>query len=284
MRIVNQHNRLGLITAAGVVDVNTASGGRFPSDPSAIFAQWRKFRQWALEAPDGPVTELDATALGPPVPRPPQVFAIGLNYRDHAAEAGLELPATPQVFTKFPGSVTGPTTTIDLPSAAVDFEAELVVVIGLPTRHVESENAWSHVAGLTIGQDLSDRVVQLKPPAPAQFSLGKSFAGFAPIGPVLVTPDEFADPDDLEIGCTLSGEQMQKARTSDFIFSIPDIIAYLSAVLPLFPGDLIFTGTPAGVGWAREPKRLITARDELLTYVENIGHMRHRFRDAPPSR
>jgi 2-keto-4-pentenoate hydratase/2-oxohepta-3-ene-1,7-dioic acid hydratase in catechol pathway len=115
------------------------------------------------------------------------------------------------------------------------------------------------------------------PPMPQQFSLAKSFAGFAPIGPQLVTPDEFPDPDDLEIGCVLSGEQMQKARTSDLIFSIPAVIAHLSAVLPLLPGDLIFTGTPSGIGMARDPRRFLHSGDELVTSAEGIGEMRHHF-------
>jgi 2-keto-4-pentenoate hydratase/2-oxohepta-3-ene-1,7-dioic acid hydratase in catechol pathway len=146
---------------------------------------------------------------------------------------------------------------------------------------VTESAAWSYVAGLTAGQDLSEREMQVAPPMPQQFSLAKSFAGFTPIGPQLVTPDEFPDPDDLEIGCTLSGEQMQKARTSDLIFSIPQVIAHLSAVLPLLPGDLIFTGTPSGIGMARNPRRFLRPGDELLTSAEGIGQMRHHFIPAP---
>lgn len=281
MRIVNYHNRLGLLTRSGVIDVERASGGQFSADPQAIYARWDEFRVWADHDQHSPATPLDQSALGAPVPKPGQVFAIGLNYRDHALESGLELPDTPMVFTKFPGSITGPVGVIELPSASVDFEAELVAVIGRTARHVTVDDAWNHVAGLTAGQDLSDREVQLKPPAPQQFNLGKSFAGFAPIGPELVTPDEFPDPGDLEVGCILSGEQMQKARTGDLIFSIPQIVSYLSSILPLSPGDLIFTGTPAGIGWSRTPQRLITPDDELVTHIEGIGEMRHTFRPAP---
>jgi len=222
----------------------------------------------------------DERRLGAPVPRPPQVFAIGLNYRDHAEEAGLELPESPMVFTKFPASVTGPFDTITLPAGSVDFEAELVAVIGKTARHVSVDDAWSYVAGLTAGQDLSERELQTRGPDPAQYNLGKSFAGFAPIGPYLVTPDEFADPGDLSLQCELSGELMQKSHTANLIFSIPQIVAHLSSVLELWPGDLIFTGTPSGIGWTRTPRRLITAADELVTTIDDIGSMRHRFVDA----
>jgi 2-keto-4-pentenoate hydratase/2-oxohepta-3-ene-1,7-dioic acid hydratase in catechol pathway len=284
MRIVNQRNRLGLLTSTGVLDVEQASAGLFSADVQSIYPRWTEFRAWAADAPQRSTKPLDPDTLGAPAPKPGQVFAIGLNYRGHALETGIELPDTPMVFTKFPASVTGPVGNVELPSNSVDFEAEVVAVIGQTARHIKPEDGWNYVAGLTAGQDLSEREVQLKPPAPQQYNLGKSFAGFAPIGPILATPDEFADPDDLEVGCILSGEQMQKARTSDLIFSIPQIIAYLSAILPLSPGDLIFSGTPAGIGWSRNPRRLITKHDELVTHVEGIGEMRHHFTTAPAHR
>jgi 2-keto-4-pentenoate hydratase/2-oxohepta-3-ene-1,7-dioic acid hydratase in catechol pathway len=205
-----------------------------------------------------------------------------LNYRDHAQEAGLELPTSPMVFTKFPASVTGPYATIELPAGSVDFEIELVAVIGRRAYRVAERDGWSHIAGLTVGQDLSERQLQLQPPAPQQYNLAKSFAGFAPIGPCLVTPDEFPDPDDIALGCLLNGEQMQKAHTGELIFPIPALVAYLSAVLPLLPGDLILTGTPSGIGWARTPPRFIQPGDELTSYVDGIGAMRHRFTPATP--
>jgi 2-keto-4-pentenoate hydratase/2-oxohepta-3-ene-1,7-dioic acid hydratase in catechol pathway len=136
-----------------------------------------------------------------------------------------------------------------------------------------------HVAGLAVGQDLSERVIQLSGPAP-QFGLGKSFARFGPVGPWLVTPDEFGDPDDLELGCWINGEQMQKGRTRDLIFPVPALISRLSAVLPLLPGNLIFTGTPAGVGLGRDPQRWLAAGDELVSSVEGIGELRHRLISA----
>ncbi|MEC3974468.1 fumarylacetoacetate hydrolase family protein [Amycolatopsis sp. H20-H5] len=219
---------------------------------------------------------MSAETLGAPAPRPRQVFAIGLNYREHAAESGMDLPTSPVVFTKFPSSITGPASVVSLPAGSVDFETELVVVLGRDAYRVPTAAAWDHVAGLTVGQDLSERQLQLKPPVP-QFNLGKSFPGFAPMGPVLVTVDEFADPDDLEIGCLLNGEQMQKSRTSDMIFPVADIIAYLSSILPLYAGDVIFTGTPSGIGMAREPARYLCHGDELVTFAESVGSMRTRF-------
>lgn len=277
MRILNLDGRLSLAVGDGAVDVEKASEGRFPADVQAIYERWDEFGAWAREFGGAPDLAVREALLGPPVPRPGTIFAIGLNYRGHAAEAGLELPKTPMVFTKFPAAISAPYGDITLTSDTVDFEAELVVVIGRHARHVSEADAWSYVAGLTAGQDLSDRGVQLAGPPPQQYNIGKSFEGFAPIGPALVTPDEFSDPDDIELECDLSGETMQKARTSEFVFSISELVAYLSAVLPLRPGDLIFTGTPAGIGWVRHPRRTIAAGEQLTTRIGGIGEMRHRF-------
>ena len=284
MRIVNAAGRLGLITTDGVVDVATASDGRFSPDVQAVYQRWPELCAWAATASPASARPIDETTLGSPTPRPAQVFAIGLNYLDHAEEAAMEASATSMVvFTKFPASITGPYATVDLPPGSVDFEAELVVVIGKPAYQVSAADGWDFVAGLTVGQDLSERELQLRPPVP-QFNLGKSFPGFAPMGPQLVTVDEFADPDDLEIGCALNGAQMQKARTSSMIFPVPEIVARLSAVLPLGPGDIIFTGTPSGIGWARQPQVLLAPGDELVTTIETIGSMRTHFVDAPARR
>ena len=280
MRILNLAGRLSLAVDDKAIDVETASDGAFTADIQAVYPRWEEFRTWAAAYRGAPDREVAAASLGPPVPRPPQVFAIGVNYRDHAAEAGLELPERPMVFTKFPAAVTGPYGEITLPSDAVDFEAELVAVIGRRARHVAERDGWSYIAGLTAGQDLSERAVQLSGPPPQQYNIGKSFEGFAPIGPALVTPDEFADPDDIELGCRLGGEQMQHGRTRDFVFTIPQLVAYLSRILPLLPGDLIFTGTPSGIGWVRQPRRTIAAGEELITHITGIGEMRHRFVSA----
>jgi 2-keto-4-pentenoate hydratase/2-oxohepta-3-ene-1,7-dioic acid hydratase in catechol pathway len=281
MRLYNLGGRAVLGVDGAAVDVATASHGRFTSDLMDIYRRWPEFCEWAgTEEGFRESTPLDAARIGPPVPYPSQVFAIGVNYRGHAEEAGIDLPDEPMVFTKFPSSITGPAGEIRLPPGSVDFEAELVVVVGLGGRDINEAEAWDHVAGLTVGQDLSERETQLRPPAPNQFSLGKSFAGFAPIGPCVVTPDELEDRDDLEIGCAINGEEMQKARTREFVFTIPELIASLSLVVDLRPGDLIFTGTPAGVGWTRNPKRLLREGDVLTTYVAGIGEMRHRLTTA----
>jgi 2-keto-4-pentenoate hydratase/2-oxohepta-3-ene-1,7-dioic acid hydratase in catechol pathway len=283
MRIVSNGNRLGLLAGGGVIDVATASDGRFSPSVQDVYQRWAEFRDWAAGADPSAAQPLDQSQLGPPAPQPRQVFAIGLNYLDHAQESAMDAPSDSMVvFTKFPSAITGPFATVSLPDGSVDYESELVVVIGEPAYQVPRAAAWGHVAGLTAGQDLSERELQLRPPTP-QFSLGKSFPGFAPMGPELVTADEFANPDDLAIGCTLNGTQMQKARTQSMIFPVAEIIERLSAVLPLYPGDVIFTGTPSGVGWARDPKVTLQPGDELVTTIETIGSLRNQFRAPRPA-
>lgn len=275
MRIANLAGRAALIVDENAVDVATASDGRFGPDPQSLFEDWDALCEWASSCSDAG-TPLDHTALDLPVPRPTQVFGIGLNYAAHAAEGGQPNPTFPPTFTKFPTCLVGPDATVELPSDEVDWEVELVVVIGRRAFRVHAVDAWSHVAGLTIGQDLSERAVQRRPPVP-QFSLGKSFPGFGPTGPWIVTPDEFRDPDDLAIGCTLDGEQVQSSRTSDLIFGVPALIERLSSICPLLPGDLIFTGTPSGVGFARTPPRFLAPGNELVSAIEGIGELRTRF-------
>lgn len=272
MRTTTRAGRMCLVTGEAVIDVEQASAGRFPADPLTVFEEWDAFRSWAVELEAAGV-QASAGPDGGVSPTPRQVFAIGLNYRDHAEEAGLAVPESPSVFTKFATSLTGPDTQLRLPGGRVDWEAELVVVMGRRAEHVAAGDAWSYVAGLTVGQDYSERDVQSVGPVP-QFSLGKSFPGFAPTGPVLVTADEFADPDDLAIECLVNGESVQKSRTSSMIFPVPELIARLSAVCPLLPGDLIFTGTPSGVGHARTPQRYLRPGDEVVTRIEGIGQLR----------
>ncbi|MFI5756310.1 fumarylacetoacetate hydrolase family protein [Streptomyces sp. NPDC051569] len=275
MRTANVAGRLVLRKDDGWIDVERASGGRFAAEPQEIFERWDEFQAWA-EGAEGPSVAVDESDLLSPVPSPRQILAVGLNYRDHADESGFAVPETPPVFTKFVSSVTGPYGDITLPDGSVDWEVELVAVIGRHAWQVSRDEAWEHVAGLTVGQDLSERELQLSGPVP-QFSLGKSHPGFAPLGPCLVTPDEFGNRDDLELGCSVNGEEVQKGRTSQLIFSVPDLIARLSGVLPLLPGDVIFTGTPAGVGMGRTPKRFLADGDELVSHVEGIGTLRHRL-------
>jgi 2-keto-4-pentenoate hydratase/2-oxohepta-3-ene-1,7-dioic acid hydratase in catechol pathway len=279
VRIANLSGRLVLLTDAGsAVDVERLSEGRFAADPHAIYSRWVEFREWAstVELPAG--APFEARDLGAPSPAPRQILAAGLNYRDHAAESGFAVPdGLPPVFTKFVSSLTGPVTDVRLPAEGhTDWEIELVVVIGATAYRVAEQDAWSHVAGLTAGQDISERRTQLAGPAP-QFSLGKSYPGFTPTGPCLVTPDAVPDPDDLALGCAINGEAVQKARTSDLLFPVPALISKLSTVLPLYPGDLVFTGTPAGVGLGRNPQRWLADGDELVSYVTGIGELRQTF-------
>ena len=274
MRVARVSGRLSVLVDGGAVDVESASGGRFPADPDEVMPQWHELRDWAAGYGGGEVVPYTPGDLGAPLLRPAQVFGIGLNYRDHAAESGVGVPAAPAVFTKFRTCLTGPYDAVRLPSGQVDWEVELVVVIGRRAEQVGEEHAWSYVAGVTVGQDLSERSVQLAGPVP-QFSLGKSFPGFGPFGPAIVTPDELADPDDLELACFLDDEVLQKGRTRDMVFSVPELVARLSAVCPLLPGDLIFTGTPPGVGMARRPPRFLTAGTTLVSTVENVGELRN---------
>ncbi len=277
MRVGNLAGRLVIVTGAGAIDVETASGGRFGPEPQAVYDQWAEFAGWAAGTDDAAAQPYEPVQLGAPAPAPRQSFGIGLNYRDHVAESGLTVPDQPSVFTKFPSCITGPHSDVALPpDGHTDWEVELVAVIGITARNVSAAAAWSHVAGLTVGQDISERISQLAG-SPAQFSLGKSFPGFGPTGPWLVTLDEFANPDDLELGCSVNGDQMQKARTSYLIISVPQLIAKLSAVVTLLPGDIIFTGTPAGVGMGRDPQRWLAPGDEVVSYVEGIGELRQRF-------
>ncbi len=275
MRIANLAGRLQLVTRAGAVDVERASRGRFGADPQAVYDDWAAFRTWAREAPaDAGATALRDAELGAPAPRPRQVVAIGMNYRDHAAEAGLPIPERPAAFTKFPTCLAGPHADVPLPSAMVDWEVELVVVIGRRAHRIAEADAWVHVAGLAVGQDYSERVVQWA--AGGQFSLGKSFPAFGPFGPVLVTPDELPDPDDLAIACRVNGEAVQASRTSDMVFGVPRLLADLSAIVPLLPGDVVFTGTPAGIGATRNPARFLQPGDVVESEIEGIGTIRNR--------
>jgi 2-keto-4-pentenoate hydratase/2-oxohepta-3-ene-1,7-dioic acid hydratase in catechol pathway len=277
MRLADHDGRAVLLVEGGGIDVATASDARFGPDIQALYDDWPAFVAFAAEVvTDGsPTVEVDESRFGNPAPRPRQVFAIGLNYRAHAAESGVEVPSTPATFTKFPACLTGPNARVELPSGNVDWEVELVVVIGVRADRAAEADGWAHVAGVTIGQDLSERVVQLA--AGGQFSLGKSYRGFGPMGPALVTPDELDDPDDLAIGCAVDGEVVQSARTGDMVFSVRRLIAELSAVVPLLPGDVLFTGTPEGVGVRRSPPRFLQPGEVLESWIEGVGRLRTTF-------
>lgn len=254
-------------------------GVPLPGTVTDAFDRWDDTLAAAAAIDPGAAVALDDAALAAPSPAPRQVFGIGLNYRAHADETGAAYPAAPNVFTKWVSCLTGPYGAVELPTDTVDWECELVVVIGRTARHVSAAAAWDHVAGLCVGQDLSERQVQRTPPA-NQFSCGKSFATFGPMGPTLVAIGELRaaglDPDDLALRCSLDGETLQDSRTGDMIFGVPALIEYLSRIVTLLPGDVIFTGTPSGVGVARTPQRWLAPGQELVSEIEGVGVMRHR--------
>lgn len=276
MRIGNLNDRLVLIDGQNALDVHGASEGRFGPDPQSAYADWSAFATWAAGADTSAARPFAAADLGAPVPAPRQVFAIGLNYREHALEANMGIPEQPVVFTKFPSCLAGPECEVEVLSQEIDWEAELVVVISTGGHDIALEDAWDHVAGYTIGQDLSERILQRSGPAP-QFGLAKSYPNFGPTGPAVVTLDEVTNRDDLAISCAIDGETMQDGRTNDLIFPVDEIVSRLSRIVSLYPGDLIFTGTPSGVGLGRSPQRFLQPGEELVTTIEGLGELRQRF-------
>lgn len=207
-----------------------------------------------------------------PVPYPSKIIAVGLNYRDHAIESGLEIPTSPLTFAKYPSSIVGPGSAVVLPadSDEVDWEVELAIVIGSPARHVSEEDALDVIAGYTVSNDVSARDLQM---ADGQFVRAKSFDTFCPVGPWITTVDEMGAAEDVGIGLSLNGEKLQDSRTSELVFGVREIIAFCSRVGTLNPGDLILTGTPAGVGFGLDPKRYLEAGDVMSAWVEGIGEL-----------
>jgi 2-keto-4-pentenoate hydratase/2-oxohepta-3-ene-1,7-dioic acid hydratase in catechol pathway len=228
--------------------------------------------RWVDSPPGGERIPESEAKLAAPVPRPPKIICIGLNYRDHAIESGMPIPETPTVFAKFPTAVIGPGAAIVLPKASTrpDYEAELAVVIGKGGRHIPEARWREHVFGYTILNDVSARDFQM---ATSQWMIGKTFDTFAPMGPAIVTADEIEDPHNLAISLELSGDIMQNSNTSNLVFGVPALIAYLSSVFTLEPGDIIATGTPPGVGFARKPPRYLMAGDEVRVRVEGLGEL-----------
>ena len=272
MRISNVNGRLTTYVDGVAVDVADRSGGRFGPDVQAVYAEWDAFVAWGRSIGAQGGGAVDPLQLDAPAPQPRQVFGIGLNYVAHALEGPWGVPEVPAVFTKYPTCIVGARHDVRIPAPTTDWEVELVVVIGRDAHQVSAADAWSHVAGLTIGQDISERTLQRAGNVP-QFGLGKSYPGFGPMGPWLVTPDEFENPDDLAISCRLDGELVQDSRTSDLVFSVSRLVEYLSAVVPLLAGDVIFTGTPSGVGAARKPPRFLQPGETLVSTIEGIGSL-----------
>jgi 2-keto-4-pentenoate hydratase/2-oxohepta-3-ene-1,7-dioic acid hydratase in catechol pathway len=217
---------------------------------------------------------LSSVSLEPPVSKPAKILCIGLNYRDHAAESKMEPPKYPTVFCKYPHTLIGNGQPILLPRASQqpDYEAELAVVIGPGGRNIPEADWEEHVFGYTILNDVSARDVQL---ATSQWTLGKNFPTFGPIGPWIVTKDEIRDPHTLDISLSINGETLQKSNTRELIFKIPRLISYISTMMPLAPGDIISTGTPAGVGMGRTPQRWLRPGDDVLVEIAGIGGLRN---------
>ena len=227
---------------------------------------------WMAEAPLSARFDLASATLLAPLPRPPKIVCVGLNYADHAREAGLEMPKVPTIFAKFPTAAIGPGAQILLPksSAQPDYEAELAFVVGRGGRYIPASRWREHVFGYTNFNDVSARDCQM---ATSQWIMGKTFDTFAPLGPAIVTADEIADPQNLAISLLLSGEVMQDSNTREMIFPVPRLIAFLSSVFTLEPGDVIATGTPPGVGFARHPPRWLRPGDVVTVRVEGLGEL-----------
>ena len=276
MRFVNAGGRAALWVDDAVYDLNEISGGAIPHWPmEAIVAHWDAIVHAHEAGVFGGGIPIAEAKLGPPVPRPSSVFAIGVNYRGHAAETGVDIRPIPAVFTKFPSSINGPYGDVVLPhgEGTTDWEAELAFVVGEAGRYVGAREALSVVRGFMCAQDISERFVQMA--AGKQFSLGKSYDTFCPIGPAIVTLDELPNPLDLRITCKVNGEVMQDATTDDMIVDVPHLVELLSSVMTLRPGDICLTGTPAGVGVARRPPVYLQPGDVVETEISGLGMLRN---------
>lgn len=272
-----------LLNGTTALDVEQASGGKYSADPMAAFADWAAFRAWADTVDFAEAAPYDPADLQAPVASPRQVLAIGLNYKDHALESGIDIPDNPVVFTKFQSSLTGPVTDVTVPGDTMDYESELVIIIGETLHKVDEDTALAGVAGYAVGQDFSERTVQQRPPA-AQFGLGKSFPGFGPFGPAVVTPDEVdVDAGNLQVKCVITGPTAQAqgvqewtaqdGNTQDMIFPVAELVAHLSQIITLYPGDIIFTGTPKGIG---QPQGIfLQPGDVVTTSIEGLGQLRN---------
>jgi 2-keto-4-pentenoate hydratase/2-oxohepta-3-ene-1,7-dioic acid hydratase in catechol pathway len=255
--------RPGALLEGGTV-VDLSSSGY--TDTLAIIASG------LTTVPDSSTRRLSDVRLHAPICNPPRVFAIGLNYRDHAKESGMEIPKTPVVFFKLTTAIVGPGEPIVLPknSTQPDYEAEFAFVIGKGGYRIPASEWRQHVYGYTIVNDVSARDVQF---ATSQWSMSKSFPTFCPLGPAIVTADEISDPHQLAISLSIDGEVLQSSNTCELIFGIPALIEYLSSITPLLPGDIVSTGTPAGVGLGRTPKRWLKPGENVTVTIEGLGSL-----------
>lgn len=272
LRFASRNGRAHLVVGPDnrLVDLETASGGKFTSEPIESFRRWKELRTFAATIPEGSGELCDVNLLDAPSPWPTQVFGIGLNYRSHAEESGLPIPTSPLTFTKYTSSVAHGNADIPLVGSSIDWEVELVVVIAEGGRNIATENAWDYVAGIAVGQDISDRALQFAS-QPPQFSLGKSRRNYSPFGPWLIDAADVPQRDALHMTCTLNGETVQDTSTDDLIFNVSDIVSYLSGIVQLLPGDVIFTGTPGGVGVSRKPAVFLKPGDVLVSTIDGIG-------------
>ena len=270
--------RAAAVTADGYVDLHATDPG-LPRCMKQLLASpaVRKAAAEAAKSPRAVRYAANAVKLLPPVLGPSKILCIGLNYRDHAIEGGKAIPSEPVLFAKFPNTLIAHGDPIQLPKVAqkVDYEAELVIVVGKAGRHIPNDRtAFDYVGGYTCGHDVSARDWQFRGEE-KQWSIGKTFDTFAPTGPAIVTPDELTDPHDLKIQLRLNGQTMQNSSTREFIFGVPHLLWFLSQVVTLEPGDLIFTGTPPGVGIARKPPVLLKPGDVTEVEIEGIGILKN---------
>jgi 2-keto-4-pentenoate hydratase/2-oxohepta-3-ene-1,7-dioic acid hydratase in catechol pathway len=278
MRLANLEGRSTIVTDLGLIDVATSSQGAFSISVDKCVSQLDKLQRWYESAQPSigeavtPSELYGDRRLGPVVTNPQQIFAIGVNYRHHAEEMNRPLPEEPMVFTKFLSALCGPNAELPVPSDTTDFEVELVAIIGATARNLSEEDALSAVAGYCVGQDFSERTLQMKG-SPSQFSLAKSHRNFMPIGPWLTTSDEIADVTKLSIGCRVNDVQFQESTTDDMVFSVAQLVSYLSYVVELRSGDVIFTGSPHGVGVARRPPVFLKPGDRVVSEIQGLGRL-----------
>ncbi|MET9819067.1 fumarylacetoacetate hydrolase family protein [Streptomyces sp. NPDC006355] len=278
MKLANLAGRATIIVGDRALDVEKASGGALGPDPAVLWdlANHEELRRLEQTAGDADLAKYDEKLLGPVSPRAPKILAVALNYRGHAEESGIPIPEAPTAFGKFTSSLVGPYDPVIVPEGIdkCDFEAEVVVVIGRTMRSVAPEAVWEGIAGVTAGQDITDRREQWRKPL-NQFTFAKSYDTFSPCGPLMATVDEFDDPDDIGIAGWVDDLEVQRGRTSDLIFSVPELVSWLSRYVTLEPGDLVFTGTPAGCGVRRVPRLYLEPGMTLTTEVPGVGTMRN---------
>jgi acylpyruvate hydrolase len=282
-----------LLATRGAADFQAQADRELPADMRGFLDLWEQSLPRAkevlafardLQGGGGALARavihpLQAVRLRAPIQNPRKIICLGLNYRDHAQETKLEIPSDPILFSKYPSAIIGPEDPILLPSVSreVDYEAELTFIMARKGRHIPKAQALDYVAGYTIMHDVSARDYQMRKPG-GQWMSGKTFDTFAPLGPALVTQEDIPDPHVLDISCTVSGERLQVSNTKHLIFSVPDIVAYCSHIFTLEPGDVIATGTPGGVGFARKPPRFLKDGDMVVIDIQGIGALRNPVR------